>query len=759
MNFRDTPIRQKLMVVVMATTLAALLLAGAGILVLDSVLFRGYLGRDVSALAGIIVDNSTAALAFNDPASANETLAALRSRPHIVSACIFRPDGSVLAQYAGPQGNAQCAAPGSVTDIRFTSRDLIATRPVMLRGRQIGSFSMVYDLAEIGERRRIYGAGVLAVLALASLAAWLLSARLRAVISTPISRLALATTSVSQTKDYSIRAQKFSNDELGILVDAFNEMLAGIQSRDRDLRHALAAREEALGEARNARDSLQITLASIGDAVISTDTEGRIVFANRVALALLGLPAEDVQGRYLDEVFRIVNEYSRESVESPVAKVLREGTIVGMANHTVLLAHDGTEIPIDDSGAPIRREGGPVQGTVLVFRDVTARRKADETSRLLRSIVESSGDAIIAKDLNGIVTSWNRGAEAIFGYKAEEMIGRPISVLGAPGHEGEMDVILKRIRSGETIDHFQTVRRTKDGRLIHVSLTVSPLYDALGRIIGASKIARDITESVLASERLAQLNRELRASVAELARSNDDLERFAFVASHDLQEPLRMITVFSQLLVKRYADVLDDQVSAYVDNIVQGSERMRDLLADLLAYTALGSKPVESGEPVDLNELLESVLHDLKIAIEDSAAVIESDRLPTLHVHRAHFAPLFQNLVGNAIKYRSAAPPRIRISFGEEAGALRFAVSDNGIGIEPEYHQKIFVAFKRLHGRTIPGTGIGLAICQRVVERYGGRIWVESQSGQGSTFAFTLPATLRAEETGKSKAKSNEQGD
>jgi PAS domain S-box-containing protein len=451
-------------------------------------------------------------------------------------------------------------------------------------------------------------------------------------------------------------------------------------------------------------------------------------------------------------VFHLVNEFTRAKVESPVAKVLREGTIVGMANHTVLVASDGTEIPIDDSGAPIRRVDGPIQGTVLVFRDVTERRRAGETSRLLVSIVESSGDAIIAKDLNGIITSWNRGAERIFGYAPDEIIGKPISILAARGHEGEMPSILERIRNGERIDHFETVRRTKAGKEIHVSLTISPLYDALGRIMGASKIARDITERVHAAERLAQLNDELRRSNEELARSNDDLARFAFVASHDLQEPLRMITVYSQLLVKTYADRLDERAGVFVSNIVGGTERMRDLLADLLAYTEVGAALQETGETVDLNAVMETVRQDLKASIDESGASVAAAQLPALNVHRAHVVSLFQNLIGNAIKYRGPEAPRIHVAAERKDGNLQFAVSDNGLGIEPAYHEKIFIAFKRLHGNTIPGTGIGLAICQRVVERYGGRIWVESELGRGSTFIFTLPATLAAARGSPAKA-------
>ena len=730
-TFRDMPIRQKLMVIIMVTTGLALLMSGAAIVAMDSVLFRGYLQRDISALARIIADNSTAALSFEDPRSAAETLAALRARPHIVSACIFRANGTILAQYSRSGAGARCGQ-GGIDGIRFTSTNLTAVRSIFLQGRRIGTLVLVYDLGEIGDRRNLYGPIVLGILLAASLLAFLMSSRLRDAIATPVSQLAHATALVSRTKDYSIRAKKLSGDELGILVDAFNEMLAGIQSRDDDLHNALLAREDALREAHQSRDFLETTLASIGDAVISTDVEGRVYLANPVALALMRCTSKDVDGRPLDEVFTIVNEDTRARVESPVATVLREGAVVGMSNQTILVARDGTETPIDNSGAPIRREGGPIQGTVLVFRDVTARRRADETSRLLASIVESSGDAIIAKDLNGIVTSWNRAAQRTFGYTADEIIGQPISTIAAPDRVAEMSQILQRIRDGERIDHFETVRRTKDGKLINVSLTVSPLYDALGRIIGASKIARDITGRVQAAERLARLN-------AELQRSNEDLARFAFVASHDLQEPLRMISVYSQLLVKTYSSTLDDKAAGFVDNIVGGTERMRDLLADLLAYTEVNAQRDLPVEAVDLNEVMEIARQNLKASIGETNAVVTADPLPVIGAFQAHFVSLFQNLIGNAIKYRSEQPPRIHVSVERMDGHLRFAVSDNGIGIESEYFEKIFVAFKRLHGQTIPGTGIGLAICQRVVERYGGRIWVESQPGRGSTFLFTFP--------------------
>ena len=264
------------------------------------------------------------------------------------------------------------------------------------------------------------------------------------------------------------------------------------------------------------RERLQITLASIGDAVVVTDAEGRVTFANKVALLLLRSRKGEITGKPLDEVFKIVNEYSRTPVDSPVAKVLRDGVISGLANHTVLIAQDGTETPIDDSAAPIRDRGGIIRGTVLVFRDITERRRAESERQLLASIIESSDDAIISKDLNGTVTHWNKGAARIFGYAENEVIGKPISILAAPGHLDEMPRILEQIGRGERVDHFQTVRRAKDGKLVHVSLTVSPMHDASGKIIGASKIARDITAQMQAQAEVAEQRERLWVTLSSI---------------------------------------------------------------------------------------------------------------------------------------------------------------------------------------------------------------------------------------------------
>ncbi len=257
------------------------------------------------------------------------------------------------------------------------------------------------------------------------------------------------------------------------------------------------------------RQRLMAVLTSIGDAVIATDAQGRVSFLNPVAERLTGWGSDEAVSRPLKEIFRVVAEDTREAVENPVDRVLAEGIIVGLANHTILIARDGTERPIDDSGAPIKEMGRATAGVVLTFRDVTQHRQAEALQARLAAIVESSADAIISEDLDSLITSWNAGAERIFGYQAEEVVGQSIALI-IPAHcRDEEPSILRRIRRGERIEHYESVRITRDGRRIDVSLTISPIRDAMDRIIGASKIARDITEHKCAAEDLEQRARLL----------------------------------------------------------------------------------------------------------------------------------------------------------------------------------------------------------------------------------------------------------
>jgi PAS domain S-box-containing protein len=277
------------------------------------------------------------------------------------------------------------------------------------------------------------------------------------------------------------------------------------------------ARQSAEETWRKQSEWLRVTLSSIGDAVISTDAEGRVTFMNAVAESLTAWSQDEALGRPLADILHIINEQTRQQVDSPVEKVLREGKVVGLANHTLLIAKDGAERAIDDSAAPIRDDEGRVIGVVMVFHDITGRRKAEEARAHLAAIVESSDDAIVSKNLNGIIMSWNKGAEKVFGYTAKEAVGQPITMLIPPEHQGEEPQILEKIRRGETVDHYETVRRRKDGTYIDISLTVSPIRDEAGDVIGASKIARDVTEHKRAGEELRMSEERYRSLTSILS--------------------------------------------------------------------------------------------------------------------------------------------------------------------------------------------------------------------------------------------------
>ena len=297
------------------------------------------------------------------------------------------------------------------------------------------------------------------------------------------------------------------------------------------------------------REVLSVTLRSIGDGVITTDTQGRITYLNKVAETLTGWLHEEALGQPLEDVFRIVTETTRQPVENPATRALREGVVVGLANHTVLIRKDGTDCPIDDSAAPIRNEQGYVSGCVLIFRDVTAQRRVERdkakqliTARLLSSIVESSNDAIIGKSLDGVIQSWNAAAERLFGFTSEQSVGQHISLVIPPERIAEEDHIISSLKAGHRIEHFETERMRSDGQRILVSLTISPIKDESGNVVGASKIVRDVTMQRKAEERERELLAQAAAANAKFQAFFDQGPLFAGIMDLDgtILEPNRL---------------------------------------------------------------------------------------------------------------------------------------------------------------------------------------------------------------------------
>jgi PAS domain S-box-containing protein len=351
--------------------------------------------------------------------------------------------------------------------------------------------------------------------------------------------------------------------------------------------------------------------------------------------------------------------------------------------------------------------------------------------------------AIIMLDADGQIISWNTGAERITGYAAEAIIGQHVARLygAADVAAGKPERELHGAAAhGRYEDQGWRVRQ--DGSRYWAHVVVTALHDEAGKLRGFAKVSRDITEAKRAEE-------AMRATTAELARSNAELEQFAYVASHDLQEPLRAVSGMVQLLRQRYAGQLDARADEYIQHAVDGATRMQTLINDLLAYARIGTR----GQPlsvVDSASVVADTLRNLAVAIQDSAAVITVDDLPTVLADRSQLTQLFQNLIGNALKYRGDEPPTVEITAERLSHAWCFSVVDNGIGIEPAYGDRIFNMFQRLHGRDeYSGTGIGLAICKRVVDLHGGNIWVEPATDGGSTFRFTLPLRLQTKDVSR----------
>lgn len=495
--FKDISIKRKLTVIIITTSTAALFLAGTASFIYELVTFPKNLSQHLVSLADVVGNTSAAAILFNDNKTATETLSALQATPNIVMAQVYRKDGTVLANYVRKdEQTARLAVAKGFSGENFMPGYVDVFRPISVGAEQVGGIGLRSDLREREARLWAYGQTGLIVLCLSLLAALGVAAVLQRVISLPILNLARIVRDISEQHDYSKRAVKDTGDEIGSLVDSFNNMLTQIEARD-------------------------------------------------------------------------------------------------------------------------------------------------------SALIQVQGD------------------------------------------------LEQRVRD----------------------------------------LQREVAERQRAEKGLAE-------KTVELQRSNAELEQFAYVASHDLQEPLRMVSSYTQLLAKRYRPKLDDSALEFIDFAVDGVKRMQTLIQDLLQFSRVGTRGKQFA-PVNCEAVLQTVLLNLAGRIRESGAVIRQDALLLVQGDEGQLIQLFQNLLGNALKYRSEKTPEIYVSCQPQVDSLLFSVKDNGIGIDPQFSERIFVLFQRLHGKgEYEGTGIGLAICKKIVERHGGKIWVESETGQGANFKFTLPKAM-----------------
>jgi len=603
------------------TSTVVLVLMIVSVFTYEYLRLRQATARQLSTIGEIIAANSTAALAFANQNDADEILSALKGRPHISAAALYDKNGKLFSKYLANLSDDSLPGAPQEDGFQYERGFLSVCQPVMENDKRLGTLYLKYDSGAVMRDWLSASIGIAAaVMTIALLVGYLLSRMLQKQISQPILALAGTAKAISQQGDFSVRARKFGDDELGSLTDAFNQMLAEI-------------------------DKLNTTLEQ------------------RVAARTAELKSTNV-------------ELQREILER-----------------------------------------------VLVEKALFA---AMEKERLL---VDGAVDVICTVDVDGRFVKINPACQQLWGYSQEELIGRQYIDLVVPEDVPKTNEAAATIMAGEKTADFENRYVHKDGSHVHVMWAAS--WSETEQLFFS--VARDITQRHMAEEKLKK-------TAVELERSNSELQDFASVASHDLQEPLRKIQSFADELKLSMGNKINGEEQDTLNRMVAAAGRMRTLINDLLAFSRVTSmaKPFVM---VNLNLIVKEVLSDLEARMGETKGLVEVCDLPTIDADPMQMYQLLQNLIGNGLKFHApGVTPLITITCENGGPNYRLSVKDNGIGFDEKYVDRIFTVFQRLHGRKeYEGTGIGLAICRKIAERHGGQIEAHSAPGAGSTFTVTLP--------------------
>ena len=515
-------------------------------------------------------------------------------------------------------------------------------------------------------------------------------------------------------------SQRLEISEHGDEIDAIS---VGINTMNEEL-------EWHIRETQENQERIDTIFRNAPDAVIVIDTEGKITEWNPKAEKIFGWKKEEVTKKFLHEI--IIPERFREDHKRGMQRFLKtgEGPVLNKAIDLPALKKDNTEFQVELSISPVTIKGRYF--FIGFLKDITERKKAEEKlkeseEKFNKVFQISPAGIVIANAATTQYVDINDSFLKIIGYERNEVIGHSSQELNLIDPSDRLKILDELGKTG-LAQNIEVVFNKKSGEKGHA------LFSTQSIIINGEKCYLTILYDI-SGRKKAEL--ELNQKSLDLTRSNQELEQFAYVASHDLQEPLRMVSSYLQLLEKRYKDKLDADANDFIQFAVDGSNRMRNLINSLLQYSRVNR--IKPFEKINTKGLLQEVLQDLKDVIKVNAANVKVEELPDVFGDTVLIGQLFQNLISNAIKFKGEKNPEVIISGREQNGELLFSVKDNGIGIQKEYSDKIFVIFQRLHSKEkYPGTGIGLAICKKIAERHGGKIWVESEVGKGSTFYFTL---------------------
>ncbi len=543
-----------------------------------------------------------------------------------------------------------------------------------------------------------------------------------------------------------------SNEELQSLNEELHTAKEELESGNEELTTVNEQLQNQMEALRQSEERFRILVESVQEyAIFLLDPKGYVVTWNRGAERLKGYKAEEIIGSHFSKF------YPKGDEKKPTRELqaaIRTGVY---KEENWRLRKDGSLFWASVVITALKDKSGKLRGFAKVTRDMTERKKADEVLRqsteYAKSIIQSANDAYVSINSQSIITEWNHRAEVIFGWKRQEAIGRSLKQTIIPqrfrqDHEKGMGRFLKTGKGPLINKTFEIMALHRKGYEFPVELMLWPIK--VGGQFTFHSFIRDITERKKADEILRNANQaleqrvkertqDLQAYADELIRSNADLQQFAFIASHDLQEPLRMVSLYTDVLDKQLKNNTNEQIVKSFRFLREGALRAQQLIKELLEYSRIGAKDNQPLEKISMKKVICHVLSLMDMTIKENKADVTYGSLPSLVASRFQMEQLFQNLLSNAIKYK-INNPKIHISAKKQNGEWLFSVQDNGIGIEPQYQNQIFTPFKRLHSNhDYPGTGIGLAFCKKIVEGHGGKIWVKSVPGHGATFLFTLP--------------------
>ena len=476
----------------------------------------------------------------------------------------------------------------------------------------------------------------------------------------------------------------------------------------------------------------------VSSIVIITDLQGNITYANENFCRVSKYKKDELIGKSINILYSLFHnkEFFTDLWETISAGNIWRGEIKNKAK-------DGTSYWGDTTIVPFLDENKKPYQYISFCSDITKRVKLEEQQALFVSIVNSSEDAIITRDLQGLITSWNHGAENLFGYKTEEALGKNNSMLVPNDKLKEESDIMQRVMQGESINHYDTQRIKKDGELINISLTISPIKDSKNNIIGASKIERDITARKLIEEEIKTLNEGLELKVkertAELESVNKELEAFSYSVSHDLRAPLRAINGYAKIIAEDYGTLFDNDGNRLLEVVRSSAKVMGLLIDDLLTFSRLGRKGLNKTE-LNITQLTRSIFKEISETTENKAKIIINDLHPAM-ADSSLIKQVLMNLLLNAVKYSSKVnDPVIEVSSEVKGNFIFYSIKDNGVGFDMKYVDKLFGVFQRLHSaKEFEGSGVGLALVQRIILKHGGNVWAEGKENEGAVFYFSLP--------------------